>query len=41
MKLFRKIYGYIIGGAIGDAMGIPVETMHHEDIEAQFVPRSA
>ncbi len=34
--LFDKIYGCIIGGAIGDAMGIPVEMMHYEDIEAQF-----
>lgn len=35
-KLFKKIYGCIIGGAIGDAMGIPVEMMHYEDIEDQF-----
>ena len=35
-KLFGKVYGCIVGGAIGDAMGIPVEMMHYEDIEAQF-----
>ena len=35
-KLFDKILGCIIGGAVGDAMGIPVEMMHYEDIEAQF-----
>ena len=30
--LFRKIYGSIVGCAIGDAMGAAVETMHYEDI---------
>ena len=39
-KIFRKICGCITGGAIGDAMDIPVETMHYDDAEAQFVPRS-
>jgi ADP-ribosylglycohydrolase len=31
--LFRKIYGSIVGCAIGDAMGAAVETMHYKDIE--------
>jgi ADP-ribosylglycohydrolase len=31
-KLFLKSFGCIIG----DAIGISVETMHHEDIEAQL-----
>lgn len=34
-QLFNKIYGCLIGGALGDAMGIPVEMMHYEDIEAK------
>ncbi|MEN6479324.1 MAG: hypothetical protein ABFD20_06770 [Anaerolineales bacterium] len=29
--LFDKIYGCIIGGALGDGMGIPVEMMHYKD----------
>lgn len=34
--LFDKIFGYLIGGACGDAMGCPVEWMHFEDICAQW-----
>ena len=30
--LFKKVYGSLIGGAIGDAMGGPVESMHYEFI---------
>jgi ADP-ribosylglycohydrolase len=30
--LFRKVYGSLIGGAIGDALGGPVETMHYKFI---------
>ena len=31
--LFKKIYGSIVGCAIGDAMGSAVEGMHYKDIE--------
>jgi ADP-ribosylglycohydrolase len=31
--LFRKVYGSIVGCAIGDSMGHAVETMHYKDIE--------
>lgn len=34
--LYRKVYGCIMGGACGDAMGAPPENMHYLDIEAQF-----
>jgi ADP-ribosylglycohydrolase len=30
--LFKKVYGSLIGGAIGDALGGPVETMHYKFI---------
>jgi ADP-ribosylglycohydrolase len=30
--LFKKVYGSLIGGAIGDALGGPVETMHYRFI---------
>jgi ADP-ribosylglycohydrolase len=30
--LFKKVYGSLIGGAIGDAMGGPVESMHYKFI---------
>jgi ADP-ribosylglycohydrolase len=35
-KLYRKVYGYIMGAACGDALGAPLENMHCLDIEAQF-----
>jgi ADP-ribosylglycohydrolase len=31
-QLFSKIYGAMIGGAIGDALGGPVEGMHYREI---------
>jgi ADP-ribosylglycohydrolase len=34
-RLFSKIYGCILGGAIGDAFGILTENMHYRDIERQ------
>jgi ADP-ribosylglycohydrolase len=30
--LFKKVYGSLIGGAIGDALGGPVESMHYKFI---------
>lgn len=30
--LFKKVYGALIGGSIGDAMGGPVESMHYKAI---------
>lgn len=33
--LFDAVYGCLIGGAIGDALGAPVEGWHVEDIRAQ------
>jgi len=35
-SLFKKIYGCLTGGLIGDAMGGPSEGMHHKDIETKF-----
>jgi len=35
-QLYKKIYGCIMGGACGDALGAPLENMHCLDIEAQF-----
>jgi ADP-ribosylglycohydrolase len=35
-ELFQKVYGCIVGGACGDALGAPVENMHYRDIEEQF-----
>lgn len=35
-KLFQKVYGHIMGAAVGDAMGAPVENMHYSDIRDQF-----
>jgi len=35
-KLFDKVYGWLLGGAIGDAFGIRTEMMHYRDIEAQY-----
>lgn len=34
--LFKKIFGSLVGGAIGDAFGIRVEMMHYLDIEEQY-----
>lgn len=31
--LFKKIYGCLMGGAIGDAMGGPIEGLHYKEIE--------
>jgi len=35
-QLYQKVYGCLLGGAIGDAFGIRVEMMHYRDIEAQY-----
>jgi ADP-ribosylglycohydrolase len=35
-RLYQKIFGCLVGGAIGDAFGIRVEMMHYRDIEAQY-----
>jgi len=34
--LFKKIFGWLVGGAIGDAFGIRVEMMHYLDIKEQY-----
>ena len=34
--LYDKVYGYLLGGVIGDAFGIRLEMMHFRDIEAQY-----
>lgn len=34
--LFKKIFGSLVGGAIGDAFGIRVEMMHYLDIKEQY-----
>ncbi len=34
--LFDKLFGYLIGGSCGDAMGCPVEWMHYKDINKQW-----
>jgi ADP-ribosylglycohydrolase len=34
--LFKKVYGAMLGGAIGDALGGPVEKMEPEDIYAKY-----
>ncbi len=34
--LYQKVYGCLLGGAIGDAFGIRTEMMHYRDIEAQY-----
>jgi hypothetical protein len=34
--LYDKVFGCIVGGAIGDAFGIRVEMMHFRDIETQY-----
>jgi ADP-ribosylglycohydrolase len=33
---FDAVYGCLIGGAIGDAMGAPVENWHHADISKEY-----
>jgi ADP-ribosylglycohydrolase len=35
-RLFKKVYGCLLGGAIGDALGGPVEHMTPEDIRATY-----
>lgn len=35
-SLFKKIFGCLVGGAIGDAFGIRVEMMHYLDIKDQY-----
>jgi len=35
-NLFKKIFGCLVGGAIGDAFGIRVEMMHYLDIKEQY-----
>ncbi|MCL4560039.1 MAG: ADP-ribosylglycohydrolase family protein [Chloroflexi bacterium] len=37
--LFKKVYGCLIGGSIGDAMGGPVETMHYKFIRQLYPGR--
>jgi ADP-ribosylglycohydrolase len=37
-RLYQKVYGCIMGGACGDALGAPLENMHCQDIESQFGP---
>ena len=34
--LFKKIYGCLTGGLVGDAMGGPSEGMHYKEIKAKF-----
>jgi len=34
--LFKKVYGCLLGGIIGDAMGAPAEGMPYEKIKKQF-----
>jgi hypothetical protein len=36
VNLFKKIFGCLVGGAIGDAFGIRVEMMHYLDIKKQY-----
>jgi ADP-ribosylglycohydrolase len=35
-RLNDKFYGCLIGGAIGDAMGAPVEGLNYWEIQAQY-----
>lgn len=35
-RLYEKVFGCLLGAAIGDAFGIRVEMMHYRDIEAQY-----
>jgi len=34
--LFKKIFGCLAGGAVGDAMGAPVEAWHYESIQQKY-----
>ncbi len=34
--IYKKVYGCLIGGLIGDAMGAPVETEHYKEIEKEY-----
>ena len=34
--ILDAVYGCLIGGAIGDAMGAPVEMMYYTDIREQY-----
>jgi ADP-ribosylglycohydrolase len=34
--LFEKVYGCLVGGLIGDAMGAPVESKTYQEIENEF-----
>lgn len=35
-KLYDKIYGAVMGFAVGDALGVPVEEMHYKNIRKQY-----
>jgi len=35
-QLYRKIYGCLAGGAVGDALGKPFEGMHYKDVEKKY-----
>ena len=35
-KLFDKVYGCLIGGLIGDAMGAPAEGKTYQEVENEF-----
>jgi ADP-ribosylglycohydrolase len=35
-ELFNKVYGCLLGGLIGDAMGAPAEGKTYQEVEAQF-----
>ena len=35
-SIYKKVYGCLIGGLIGDAMGAPVETKHYKEIEKEY-----
>ena len=34
-RLFKKVYGCLAGGAIGDQLGRPVEGWHYKDVDAK------
>ncbi len=34
--LFQRVYGCLIGGAVGDAMGFPTEGMHYSAIKSKY-----
>jgi len=35
-KLYEKVYGWLMGAAVGDAMGAPTENFHYKDIPEVF-----